>query len=192
MTGLRPDSTRVWHLGDKFREINPGTVTMPQYFKKFGYHTVSIGKIFHNYMPDSVSWDEPDLRPEQKPQPAPVYKPAPAVVAVADPAPVSTIKVMEIQRAPQYDPGASLRGFSSPTATPSDIGPVQYKPLSSLSGNVKTAYEETSGWMSGFINKFMGVAGTTDRKANLVIFAAAIMLLLLLLALARPHREDYN
>ena len=22
MTGLRPDSTRVWHLGDKFREIN--------------------------------------------------------------------------------------------------------------------------------------------------------------------------
>jgi iduronate 2-sulfatase len=63
MTGLRPDSTRVWHLGDKFREINPETVTMPQHFSKFGYHTVNIGKIFHNYMPDSVSWDEPDLRP---------------------------------------------------------------------------------------------------------------------------------
>jgi iduronate 2-sulfatase len=63
MTGLRPDSTRVWHLGDKFREINPGTVTMPQYFSRFGYHTVNIGKIFHNYMPDSISWDEPDLRP---------------------------------------------------------------------------------------------------------------------------------
>ena len=63
MTGLRPDSTQVWHLGDKFREINPETVTMPQYFSKFGYHTVNIGKIFHNYMPDSVSWDEPDLRP---------------------------------------------------------------------------------------------------------------------------------
>ena len=63
MTGLRPDSTRVWHLGDKFREINPETVTMPQYFAQYGYHTVNIGKIFHNYMPDSVSWDEPDLRP---------------------------------------------------------------------------------------------------------------------------------
>lgn len=63
MTGLRPDSTRVWHLGDKFREINPNTVTMPQYFSKFGYHTVNLGKIFHNYMPDSISWDEPDLRP---------------------------------------------------------------------------------------------------------------------------------
>ncbi|MEN8250042.1 MAG: sulfatase [Bacteroidota bacterium] len=65
MTGLRPDSTRVWHLGDKFRQINPATVTMPQYFHKYGYHTVSIGKIFHNYMPDSISWDEPDLRPPQ-------------------------------------------------------------------------------------------------------------------------------
>lgn len=63
MTGIRPDSTRVWHLGDKFREINPNTVTMPQYFSKFGYHTVNLGKIFHNYMPDSISWDEPDLRP---------------------------------------------------------------------------------------------------------------------------------
>ncbi len=65
MTGLRPDSTRVWHLGDKFREINPAAVTMPQYFSKFGYHTVNIGKIFHNYMPDSISWDEPDLRPSR-------------------------------------------------------------------------------------------------------------------------------
>ena len=65
MTGLRPDSTHVWHLGDKFREINPSTVTMPQYFSKFGYHTVNLGKIFHNYMPDSISWDEPDLRPQR-------------------------------------------------------------------------------------------------------------------------------
>ena len=65
MTGLRPDSTRVWHLGDKFREISPNTVTMPQYFSKHGYHTVNMGKIFHNYMPDSISWDEPDLRPSR-------------------------------------------------------------------------------------------------------------------------------
>ena len=63
MLGYRPDSTRVWHLGDKFRKINPNAVTMPQYFNKAGYYTVNIGKIFHNYMPDSISWDEPDLRP---------------------------------------------------------------------------------------------------------------------------------
>jgi iduronate 2-sulfatase len=74
MTGLRPDSTRVWHLGDKFRKINPATVTMPQYFKKFGYHTVSMGKIFHNYMPDSISWDEPDLRPAKYSTPEMWYR----------------------------------------------------------------------------------------------------------------------
>lgn len=65
MTGLRPDSTRVWHLGDKFRETIPDVVTMPQHFHKYGYYTVSMGKIFHNYMPDPVSFDEPDLRPPE-------------------------------------------------------------------------------------------------------------------------------
>jgi len=65
MSGLRPDSTRVWHLGDKFRELHPSLVMMPKHFNKNGYHSVCIGKIFHNYMPDSMSWDEPDLRPIQ-------------------------------------------------------------------------------------------------------------------------------
>lgn len=65
MTGLRPDSTRVWLCGDKFRKLHPGITTMPQHFNKHGYRTVCIGKIFHNYMPDSVSWDGPDLRPCQ-------------------------------------------------------------------------------------------------------------------------------
>lgn len=63
MLGMRPDSTRVWSLGEKFRVINPKAVTMPQHFHKYGYYTVSMGKIFHNHMPDPVSFDEPDLRP---------------------------------------------------------------------------------------------------------------------------------
>ncbi|MEQ8303129.1 MAG: sulfatase [Cyclobacteriaceae bacterium] len=65
MTGLRPDSSRVWVLGDSFRKNLPEVVTIPQHFKKNGYRTVSIGKIFHNHMPDSVSFDEPDLRPAE-------------------------------------------------------------------------------------------------------------------------------
>ena len=63
MTGLRPDSTRVWDLRGKFRENLPDVVTMPQHFHAHGYYTVSMGKIFHNHMPDRVSFDEPDLRP---------------------------------------------------------------------------------------------------------------------------------
>jgi arylsulfatase A-like enzyme len=65
MTGLRPASTRVWSLGDKFRETIPDVVTMPQYFHEQGYHTVSMGKIFHNHMPDRISFDEPDLKPTE-------------------------------------------------------------------------------------------------------------------------------
>ena len=65
MTGLRPDTTRVWDLRGKFRINMPGVVTMPQHFHKHGYYTVSMGKIFHNHMPDRVSFDEPDLRPKK-------------------------------------------------------------------------------------------------------------------------------
>ena len=65
MTGLRPDSTHVWDLRGKFRENLPDVVTLPQHFHKHGYYTVSMGKIFHNHMPDRVSFDEPDLRPAQ-------------------------------------------------------------------------------------------------------------------------------
>lgn len=65
MTGLRPDSTRVWDLRGKFRVNLPNVVTIPQHFHEHGYHTVSMGKIFHNHMPDRVSFDEPDLRPEK-------------------------------------------------------------------------------------------------------------------------------
>lgn len=65
MTGLRPDSTRVWDLRGKFRVNLPNVVTIPQHFHEHGYHTVSMGKIFHNHMPDRVSFDEPDLRPSK-------------------------------------------------------------------------------------------------------------------------------
>lgn len=65
MTGMRPDSTHVWSLGEEFRQTIPDVVTMPQHFHKYGYYTVSMGKIFHNHMPDRVSFDEPDLRPAE-------------------------------------------------------------------------------------------------------------------------------
>ncbi|OFY51485.1 MAG: hypothetical protein A2X22_03125 [Bacteroidetes bacterium GWF2_49_14] len=63
-TGLRPDSVHVWGLEDKFRNTMPDVKTLPKYLHQYGYYTVGIGKIFHNFMPDSVSFDEPDLRPD--------------------------------------------------------------------------------------------------------------------------------
>ncbi len=59
MTGLRPDATRVWDLGTDFRTTVPDVVTLPQYFKQHGYHAAVIGKIYHNILPDSLSWSEP-------------------------------------------------------------------------------------------------------------------------------------
>ena len=58
MTGLRPDSLRVWDLETDFRSTVPDLVTLPQHFMRQGYRAVQIGKIYHNTIPDSLSWHE--------------------------------------------------------------------------------------------------------------------------------------
>jgi len=61
LTGLRPDRIKVWDLRTDFRDTSPDVVTLPQHFKINGYHAVGIGKIYHNTLPDSLSWSEPKL-----------------------------------------------------------------------------------------------------------------------------------
>ena len=61
MTGLRPDTTRVWDLRTHFRDALPDVVTLPQLFHKHGYRTTAIGKIFHNDLHDPSSWSEPRI-----------------------------------------------------------------------------------------------------------------------------------
>jgi arylsulfatase A-like enzyme len=61
LTGLRPDRIKVWDLRTDFRDTSPDVITLPQHFKNNGYHTVGIGKIYHNVLPDSLSWSEPKL-----------------------------------------------------------------------------------------------------------------------------------
>jgi arylsulfatase A-like enzyme len=56
LTGLRPDSIRVWDLQTRFRDNVPDVVTLPQYFKQQGYTAVCLGKTFHNNDPDTISW----------------------------------------------------------------------------------------------------------------------------------------
>ena len=55
LTGRLPDHNRSWHNRNLFRATNPDTVTLPQLFKKHGYHTQAMGKIF--------SGDERELDP---------------------------------------------------------------------------------------------------------------------------------
>ncbi len=70
LTGLRPDTTRVWDLKTRLRDNLPEVVTLPQHFKNNGYHCVGIGKIFDPRSVDGqknmdvVSWSEPYLWPD--------------------------------------------------------------------------------------------------------------------------------
>ena len=47
LCGQRPDTTKVWKLETRFRDIQPDVVTLPEYFKNHGYETVKVGKIYH-------------------------------------------------------------------------------------------------------------------------------------------------
>lgn len=71
MTGLRPDNLGVWTLPIHFREAKPDAVTLPQWFRKFGYTAVSHGKIYHNPTPDPQSWSEPIRALPRLPYPYP-------------------------------------------------------------------------------------------------------------------------
>ena len=64
LTGLRPDTTRIYDNPTNFRQVLPGVVTLPQHFKDHGYHTRSVGKIAHGdaAWKDELSWSEPIWR----------------------------------------------------------------------------------------------------------------------------------
>lgn len=59
MTGLRPSTTGIYGMipDNEVRSENPATsdiVFLPEYFKKSGYRTMGIGKLFHQHAPDDV------------------------------------------------------------------------------------------------------------------------------------------
>ncbi|UCG48762.1 MAG: sulfatase [Phycisphaerales bacterium] len=59
ITGLRPDTLKVWDLKTHFREHHPSIVTLPQYFKQHGYYSQSFGKVLHGQgapSTDPPSW----------------------------------------------------------------------------------------------------------------------------------------
>ncbi len=62
MTGLRPDAIGIYDLQTFFRTKVPEVVTLPEHFRKNGYHAESLGKIFHTAhqnQDDPQSWSVP-------------------------------------------------------------------------------------------------------------------------------------
>lgn len=63
LTGLRPDTLRVWDNETHFRRFHPEILTIPQAFKIHGYQNVGLGKVFHGTLPDQPSWSRRRLPP---------------------------------------------------------------------------------------------------------------------------------
>ncbi|MDM8172853.1 sulfatase [Olivibacter sp. 47] len=62
MLGSRSSSSGIYGFGQNFRDYYPNATTLPQFFKGQGYHTESMGKVFHighGTYNDEQSWSVP-------------------------------------------------------------------------------------------------------------------------------------
>ncbi len=64
MTGMRPDTTKVWDLATHFRTALPNVVTLGQHFKSNGYFVQGMGKIYHGGYNDPQTWSVPWQTPK--------------------------------------------------------------------------------------------------------------------------------
>ncbi|WP_339730557.1 sulfatase [uncultured Gimesia sp.] len=67
MTGIRPARKRFVNFLTWAERDAPGITTMNTQFKKNGYYTASLGKIFHHPKDSAQGWSEPAWRPQGVP-----------------------------------------------------------------------------------------------------------------------------
>lgn len=71
LSGRYPATTQIFEIGRTLRTTMPDITTLPQHFKNNGYHTRSLGKIYHVGIDDDDSWTIPAWH-SKKPRNGPV------------------------------------------------------------------------------------------------------------------------
>ncbi|MDT8301164.1 MAG: sulfatase [Sedimentisphaerales bacterium] len=62
LSGVRPDTSKIFGNNTPVRKAMPNVVTLPEHFKKNGYETLSIGKIYHHPSDDRQGWSAEPYR----------------------------------------------------------------------------------------------------------------------------------
>ncbi len=62
LSGCRPDTTTIYDLQTPLRTAMPDVLSLPEHFRRSGYETASVGKVYHHPDDDLQGWSSPPFQ----------------------------------------------------------------------------------------------------------------------------------